>query len=103
MAAPTHEVCPCSVLRVVDGVANLTSYMAKVARVALLRLGFASFLDDPDQGQGAEGADDYAREETGCKGLSVEALLCLNGCGCWAIGSLGCGGGASGGRRCVCG
>jgi hypothetical protein len=37
-------------LGVVDGIADLTGYVAKVAGVALFGLRFASFLDDPDQG-----------------------------------------------------
>ena len=72
LAASPHEVCSSSVLGVVDGVADLACYVAKVSGVALLGLGFAASFDDPEKGEGGECTDYDAGKETSGEGAAVK-------------------------------
>lgn len=80
MAASAHEVCTCCVLRVVDGVADLTGNMAEVAGITrFVEVGFAAALEEPQEEQGKEGADYDAWYETCGKGTTGERITCWDG------------------------
>ena len=70
--APAYEIRSSGVLGVVDGVADLTRYMAEVPGVTLFGLGFAALLDHPHQAYTTQRSDDNAGEEAGGKGSPVE-------------------------------
>lgn len=80
--ATAHEICTRGKRWVVDGIANLTRDVAEVARVSWFGLRFTALANEPDEGQGTEGADYNTGEETCGERLAIEGWL--NGSGCWS-------------------